>query len=75
MIQPLTQNPDYWGSEFNITDSDIEQIYNHFLEVEKPQTIEQISYHIFTHRLAEEKTRIERLLQTALFTNPSRPMP
>lgn len=70
MIQPLTQNPDYWGSEFSITNSDIEQIYNHFLEVEKPQTIEQISYHIFTHRLAEEKTRIERLLANRLVYQP-----
>ena len=72
MIQPQTQNPDYWGSEFKITDSDIEQIYNHFLEVEKPQTAEQIVLVVITHRLAEEKTRIKRLLAQRIVYQPKK---
>ena len=62
MIQPQTQNPDYWGPAFTLTESDIEQIYNHFLEVEKPQTIDQIVRVIIVSRVAEEKNRIERLM-------------
>lgn len=62
MILPLTQNADYWGSAFNLTDSDIEQIYNHFLEVERPQTADEITRVIIAHRLAEEKNRLERLM-------------
>ena len=72
MIQPQTQHPDYWGSEFKITDSDIEQIYNHFLEVEKPQTVEQIALVIIAHRLAEENTRIERLLADRIIYQPKK---
>ena len=72
MIQPQTQRPDFWGSEFKITDSDIEQIYNHFLEVEKPQTIEQIALVIIAHRLAEENTRIERLLADRIIYQPKK---
>lgn len=72
MIQPQTQRPDYWGSEFKITDSDIEQIYNHFLEVEKPQTVEQIALVIIAHRLAEENTRIERLLADRTIYQPKK---
>jgi hypothetical protein len=72
VIQPQTKNPDYWGSEFKITDSDIEQIYNHFLEVEKPQTIEQLALVIITHRLAEEKNRLERLLADRIIYQPKK---
>ena len=72
MIQPQTQHPDYWGSEFKITDSDIEQIYNHFLEVEKPQTVGQITLVIIAHRLAEEITRIERLLADRVIYQPKK---
>ncbi|MCB8982849.1 MAG: hypothetical protein H6659_03415 [Ardenticatenaceae bacterium] len=70
MIQPQTQNPDYWGSAFTLTESDVEQIYNHFLEVEKPQTVEQIARVIIAHRVAEEKTRIERLMTDRLVYQP-----
>jgi hypothetical protein len=72
VIQPQTQNPDYWGSEFKITDSDIEQIYNHFLETEKPQTVEQIALVIIRHRLAEENIRIERLLADRTIYQPKK---
>ncbi|PID86715.1 MAG: hypothetical protein CSB13_02885 [Chloroflexi bacterium] len=72
MIQPQTQNPDYWGSEFKITDSDIEQIYNHFLEAEKPQTVEQIALIIISHRLSEENARITRLLANRTIYQPKK---
>ena len=45
MIQAQTQTAKYWGAQFSYTDADIEQLYNHFLEVEKPQTIEQLAGH------------------------------
>ncbi len=70
MIQPQTQNPDYWGSTFSLTESDVEQINNHFLEVEKPQTVDQIARVIIAHRVAEEKNRIERLMADRLVYQP-----
>ena len=70
MIQPQTQHPDYWGSAFTLTESDVEQIYNHFLEVEKPQTAVQITRIIIAHRVAEEQNRIERLMADRLVYQP-----
>lgn len=62
MIQPLTASADYWGAHFALEESDIEQIYNQLLEVERPQTAEQIVHAIITHRIAVEAQKLERLL-------------
>lgn len=62
MIQPLTQSQEYWVSDFRVTNSDIEQLYNHFLEVEKPQTADQIAQVMIRHRVAEERNRIKQLM-------------
>jgi hypothetical protein len=60
--QPQTQTSEYWGNDFNITDSDIEEIYNGFLEAERPQTAGQIARVIIEYRVAEEQARINQLL-------------
>ncbi|MCP4425417.1 MAG: hypothetical protein GY803_13065 [Chloroflexi bacterium] len=70
MIQPETQKPAYWGDKFALTDSDIEQIYNHFLEVERPQTTEQIARMIITHRVAEERNKALRQLSGRTIYQP-----
>jgi hypothetical protein len=61
---------DYWGSNFTLTDSDVEQIYNHFLEVEQPQTARQLARVIIAHRVNEEANRIERLLSGRTIYRP-----
>lgn len=63
MNQPQTQTYEYWANEFVITASDIEQLYNHFLEAERPQTADQIALVIISHRVAEERNRIKKLLK------------
>ena len=70
MIQAQTQTIEYWGSQFSYTDSDIEQLYNHFLEVEKPQTIEQLTKALFEHRVGEEIKSIRRLAKGRLVYKP-----
>jgi hypothetical protein len=60
--QPELLTPEYWSTDFTITDSDIEQINNHFLEVERPQTVEDIARVIIAHRVAEERNRVEQVL-------------
>jgi hypothetical protein len=57
-----SQSLEYWVSDLVIDDADVEQIYNHFLEVEKPQTASQISEVIINFRVAEERNRINTLL-------------
>ncbi len=70
MIQAQTQTAEYWGTQFSYTDSDIEQLYNHFLEVEKPQTIEQLTRALFEYRVAEEIKAIRRLAKGRLVYQP-----
>jgi hypothetical protein len=52
--------PEYWEKGFHLTDSDIEQLFNHFLETEKPQTIEQMTAVLINHRVDEEVRGLER---------------
>ena len=70
MIQAQTQTAKYWGAQFSYTDSDIEQLYNHFLEVEKPQTIDQLVRALFEHRVEEEIKSIRRLAKGRLVYKP-----
>ena len=70
MIQPLTQKPEYWGEKFTLSDSDIEQIYNHFLEVEKPQTAVQLTRVVIAHRIAEEQNKVARQLTGRVVYQP-----
>lgn len=62
MIQAQTQTPEYWGLNFTITSSDIEQINNHFLEAERPQTADELTRVIIAHRVKEETQNVQRLL-------------
>ena len=62
VIQPQTQTQAYWVSKFAVTEADIEQIYNHFIEVEKPQTASQLARVILHFRLMEEKNEIKQRL-------------
>ena len=70
MIQPQTQKPAYWGAGFALSDSDIEQIYNHFLEMARPQTTAQIARVIIAHRVAEERNQVARQLAGRLVYQP-----
>lgn len=70
MIQPQTQKPEYWGEQFALTDSDIEQIYNHFFEVERPQTTAQIARIIIAYRVAEERNNVSRRLSGRTIYQP-----
>ncbi len=70
MIQAQTQTAQYWSAQFSYTDADIEQLYNHFLEVEKPQTIAQLTRALFDHRVAEEIRSIRRLAKGRIVYSP-----
>lgn len=70
MNQPQTQAPEYWGNDFHITDSDIEEIYNGILEAERPQTAGQIARVIIEYRVAQEKARIKQVLSGRTIYQP-----
>lgn len=60
MIQSQTQTQAYWVSNLTLTESDIEQIYNHLLEVERPQTASELARVIMNYRVAQEKNEIKK---------------
>lgn len=62
MIQSHTQTQSYWANKFNLTESDIEQLYNHFLEVERPQSVSELALVVMEHRVAREKSEIKKRL-------------
>ena len=70
MIQPRTQTADYWGSEFTLTEADIEQIYNHLLEVERPQTASEIARVIIKFRVTDEVNQVKKLLSGRTIYQP-----
>lgn len=62
MNQLQAQNYDFWASEFSVSESDVEQLYNHFLEAPRPQTADSLARVLIAHRVAEESNRIKQLL-------------
>lgn len=62
MIQSHTQTQSYWANKFNLTESDIEQLYNHFLEVERPQSASELALVVMRHRVVQEKSEIKKRL-------------
>ena len=71
MIQPLTQTANYWGSDFTLTDSDTEQIYNYFIEAEKPQTVTEIARSVMAYRVAEEVNSVKKMLSGRAVYQPA----
>ena len=50
---------DYWLN-FEVQEDDIEFIYNHLLEIETPQTTEEIIVALVSDRISREKSAIEK---------------
>jgi len=70
VIQPRTKTADYWGSTFTLTEADIEQIYNHFIEVERPQTAVDLARVLVAYRIADETNRVKKLLSGRTIYQP-----
>lgn len=70
MIQPRTQTAEYWGSKFTLTEADIEQIYNHFIEVERPQTAVELTRVVITFRVADETNQVKKRLSGRTIYQP-----
>lgn len=70
MHQTQVQTADYRGSDFELTDADVEQIYNHLLEQERPQTIQQIAEVIVEHRIRDEVNQLKRVMSSSKVYQP-----
>jgi len=65
VIKPKTLSRSYWSDKFAVADPDIEQVYNHLLDTEKPQSTEQIARVIVSFRIQEEVQEMKRRLAVA----------
>ncbi len=70
MIQPRTQTKEYW-EDFSLTEADIEHIYNHFLEVESPQTSDDVMRAVIKNRVAVEYNALRRRIGSRKLYQPS----
>ena len=43
MNQTQIQSAEYWESDFALSDTDLEHIYNYFLETEQPHTVAELA--------------------------------
>lgn len=71
MIQSQTQTQSYWQNRFELTDADVEQIYNHLLEVERPQSAAELAAVVIAYRVAQEKQEIKRRLAGRVVYQPA----
>lgn len=72
MIQTKIQTPEYWESGFSLSDSDLEQIYNHFLDKETPQTAEELARIVIRHRVRQQASELKRLLSDHTVYQPDK---
>jgi len=54
----------FW-QDYQVTESDLETIYNHLLEIETPQTISELSNFLIKNRINEETRRLEKARSAA----------
>lgn len=62
MTQTQIQSTEYWESGFSLSDTDFEQIYNHFLETEQPQTVAELAGLVIRARVREQAAEVRRLM-------------
>lgn len=59
VISPLSLKKDYWTA-LEINDQDLEFLYNYLLDVEKPQTSQQLTRALIGERIRIEKEALEK---------------
>lgn len=59
VISPLSLKKDYWTT-FEINDQDLNFLYNYLLEVEKPQTSQELTRALVNERIRHEKEALEK---------------
>jgi len=58
VIDPISIRKDYWQN-FEVTNKDLEFLYNHLLEIEMPQTSEELAKALAVERIRGEKELLE----------------
>ncbi|MFK7805006.1 MAG: hypothetical protein AB8G95_25460 [Anaerolineae bacterium] len=73
MTQIRTSDPEYWtASSFKVTDSDIENLYQHLIDTEEPQKLDTLVRAIIVARIGAEKLDLQRRLEGRTVYQPLR---
>lgn len=72
MLQSQIQTAEYWETEFSLSDSDLEQIYNYFLETEQPHTTQELAQTIIRQRIREQLSQLKRLMSDSTVYQPQK---
>ena len=72
MNQTQIQSTEQWELGFSLSDTDLEQIYNHFLETEKPQTAAELAGLVIRSRVREQASELRRLMADSTIYQPQR---
>lgn len=70
MTQRLTQTPAFWKNQFKVSDSDLEYIYNLFLDGGRPRSIDNLGLALVQQRIQEEELQIRSELQRGELYQP-----
>ena len=72
MNQTQIQSTEQWETGFSLSDTDLEQIYNHFLETEKPQTVAELAGLVIRSRVRAQTAELRRLISGSTVYQPRR---
>ncbi len=70
MLQLRTDSEQYWTERFEVTDEDIEYIFNVFLDQETPLPTREIARLIIQHRLDQEAQKLRRQVERGEIFQP-----
>lgn len=70
MAQRATQTPEYWGDAFAVTEEDLEQLLNLFMEDELPRTEDELALEIMRRRCQREEAAVSRELAKGKLFQP-----
>ncbi len=71
MLQLQAKTAQYWTKQFEISDEDIEHIFNLFLESEMPLSSEELARHLIRFRLEQEAQMLRRQLERGEVYQPA----
>ena len=72
MNQMQIQSVEYWESDFSLSDTDLEQIYNYFLETEQPHTVKELAGLVIESRVREQAAELRRHIADSTIYQPQR---
>ena len=71
MLQRKTQTAEYWEREFEVTQEDLDHLYNLILERNEPVTTQELVLEVIRHRCQQEEERMRAELARGVVYQPS----